>query len=278
LTGTRVVPVQLHYLPVILICLGQYSNVCTFEGVMDLFVSMPPVDPGLRNTRGSVSPQLVAEFARRVRHLVDDPLNRPWGKVTAATKAVWCAQITADILLPEEPPAALPPDLLERVCRGALVTLTRAQATSPEVTSYLQANLTVVSEEERRTRSYWLDERIRLWQRDRQSRSAAARPFGGRRGKRREQPPHAGECSGNVHTSGSPSAAQQEQATDNGEAVQVVSQEPPGIQATQDPPEDLYQPEEPSEGYVSAGASSGDSLEDLECDVDPVDMGDYLSE
>lgn len=146
------------------------TNVVSFEGILQLYVTLPLPSREPKGTSGCIRQTLVQLIGGRLLKIIDDAASQPYAAVQSARSATWMLSPPPTLQLPPPPTPDTTVEQLERVLQGALVCLSSVGVVSSDLRDAVHAMYPVCNEQDFIGSRRLALQRVRSWRTERRQR------------------------------------------------------------------------------------------------------------
>ena len=230
----------------------SHNNIVSFDGLFQLFVSLPSTHSRARATGGALRQPMVQVIHSRLLRMINNLDTLPFARLKSVKEARWEPSLPVSSGMPPRP-AEVSDEQMQRVLQGALVSLSQGAGPSTDLSALLNQHIPSTTPDHRVAEEA-VHSQVRTWARDRSQRMAAARRQLG------SQPPSARDQA----TSSAPSVPQPHAPQAGADALDIWepgpdSDLPPSPRGSDG--QSLYMPP-PSRGALSDGYESSSQSSD----------------
>lgn len=136
-------------------------HVATVEGVLQLFVTVPPPRPTANATRGTIRRELVQLVRNRLYRIITNTDFQPFARVTGARAAHWEAVLPADLHMPGMP--RMESQNVSAVLRRSLRVLSTGTPCRGPMKEFADANFPAMDADAVRVRRALADQHLDAW-------------------------------------------------------------------------------------------------------------------
>ena len=116
------------------------AGVVDFDGLLDLYVTLPPPANEPRQNRGFVPPTLRTLFLHRLKRMIRHPQSQPYARVTSAKEAQWEVSFPEDHRFPSPLNCAVGLHSFGTVLQSAVVSVTSPGVVNDDVRAFREVN------------------------------------------------------------------------------------------------------------------------------------------